>query len=70
MIHANLLNEFALELDFVHQKFRPFLTIFEEFFSSIPMPINGLLRKHYRKFFLQSASCLDARHEIKNCSFG
>jgi hypothetical protein len=42
-----------------------FSTLFRDFFDWIQLPINHLLRKDYRKFFLFFAACLDARMKLK-----
>ena len=41
-------------------------TPFCDFFTWIRLATNCFRLKHYRKFFLFFAPCLDARHEIKN----
>jgi hypothetical protein len=43
----------------------PFSRLFSKFFDLISLAINHFLRKHYRKFFLFFASCLDARMKLK-----
>jgi cell fate (sporulation/competence/biofilm development) regulator YlbF (YheA/YmcA/DUF963 family) len=42
-----------------------FGALFEQFLNCIPLAINKFLRKHYRKFFLKFAACLDAAMKLK-----
>jgi len=63
------LDEFPVKLTSYIKKIRLFSTTFLQFFNSISVPVNDLLRKHYRKFFLQFASCLDARMKLKIAAF-